>query len=230
MIRYGQRRTARAQTANRAWMTIAPHELEQYVSEEHNPENAKSLTGVEIFMPAPLLASRMCFVDTPGVGSHDFIPHIDAAIIVVGADPPISGEELAIVEMVAKQVSDLLFVLLELAQPASPLRFTADFVLGLVAARHAIERDAHEFLDHLLETNAMRVQSGVDTRVGDGKSRLETDIRTLLHEVSAVAERALAHARTAQAAGASAVEGALAKLAAAEAEIRQLRPTQAESL
>jgi hypothetical protein len=110
----------------------------------------------------------------------------------------------------------------ELAQPASPLRFTADFALGLLGARSGIERDAHEFLNHLLETNAMRVQSDVDQRVGNGKSRLETDIRILLHEVSAVAERALAHARDAQTAGASAVERALAKLASAEMEIRQL--------
>jgi hypothetical protein len=83
---------------------------------------------------------------------------------------------------------------------------------------------AHEFLDHLLDSNARRVQGDVDRRVADGKSRLETDIRILLHEISAVAERALAHARSAQAAGAPAVDSALARLAAAEAEIRQLCP------
>ena len=490
VIRYGQHRAARVQAANRVWTAIALEEVAQYVSEEHNPENAKGITGVEIFLPAPMLASGMCFVDTPGLGSvfagntaatQDFIPHIDAAIVVIGADPPISGEELAIVETVAKQISDLLFVLnkadrvtekervaasgfarkmlesrlqrpvsniyetsaierlenrgpardwqmliadlaslaensgrslaaaardrglcritdqllrivheereallrpveeserrvsamrttiadaersvgdlaylfiaeqhrlsrtfadrrneflkasspkaheeldsaigslhsrgpwfrrevmrkaqeaakrplmpwlaseqslaeqsyravaqrfvdmgndflrrlseagvpelsdmprpldaeqgfrtrsrfrfydfIELAQPASPLRFLADLALGLAGARGGMVHEAHEFLDHLLETNATRVQSDVDKRVTDGKARLETDIRILLHEVSAVAERALTHARAAQAAGASAVEGALAKLAAAEAEIRKLRPSEAE--
>ena len=119
VLRYGQP-SARVQTANRSWTSIQLSEVEQYVSEEHNPENAKGVTGVEVFVPAPLLGSGMCFVDTPGLGSvfagntaatQDFIPHIDAALVVVGADPPISGEELAIVETVAKQVSDLLFVL-----------------------------------------------------------------------------------------------------------------------
>jgi len=47
------------------------------------------------------------FVDTPGLGSvftgntattQAFIPHIDAALVVVGADPPIAGEELTLVE------------------------------------------------------------------------------------------------------------------------------------
>ena len=48
-------------------------------------------------------------MDTPGLGSvfsgnsattQAFIPHIDAALVVVGADPPIAGEELTLVEAV----------------------------------------------------------------------------------------------------------------------------------
>src|ERR1035438_3396845 len=62
----------------------------------------------------------MCLVDTPGIGSgfcgnteatKDFIPQIDAAILVVGADPPISGEELALIEAVAVNVDEILIVL-----------------------------------------------------------------------------------------------------------------------
>ena len=120
VVRYGSPGAARFKTANRAWMPLPLAEVECYVSEEHNPENTKNITGVEIFIPSKLLSSGMCFVDTPGLGSvfagntaatHDFIPHIDAAIVVIGADPPISGEELAVVETVAGQVKDLHFVL-----------------------------------------------------------------------------------------------------------------------
>jgi GTPase Era involved in 16S rRNA processing len=486
VVRYGQRR-ARIRTPDHAWIDIPVAEVEKYVSEEHNPENAKGITGVEIFLPTALLASGMCFVDTPGLGSvfagntaatQEFIPHIDAAMVVIGADPPISGDELAIVEAVAAQVRDLLIVLnkadrvtekervaavafarkmlasrlhrpvekiyeisaierlenrgaerdwpqlvghlenlagnsgqslaatararglrrisgqlqrvvreereallrpveeserrianlrttiadaersvsdlaylfiaeqhrlsrvfaerrneflrhhqatmhteldiamqsirrrsgprfrrdvmreaqeiakrhlmpwlsdeqsfagqalritaqrfvdmgndfvtrlaaagvpelanmplpldaeqgfpersrfhfydfIELAQPASPLRFVADLTLSLVGWRRGFQRAAHEFLDHLLETNSVRVQSDVDRRVGDGKSRLEAAIRILLREVSAVAERALTHARAAQAAGAAAVQTALARMASAEEEIERLCP------
>ncbi len=62
----------------------------------------------------------MCLVDTPGIGSvfagntettKEFIPQIDAAILVVGADPPISGEELALIEAVAVNVDEILIVL-----------------------------------------------------------------------------------------------------------------------
>ena len=46
---------------------------------------------------------------------------------------------------------------IEVAQPASPLRWVADLLLGLVGARRLIQNDGFEFLDHLLETNSTRV-------------------------------------------------------------------------
>ncbi len=73
-----------------------------------------------MFVPSPLLSSGLCLVDTPGIGSilagnteatRAFVPHVDAAIVVLGADPPISGEEMALVEEIAAHVETLLFVL-----------------------------------------------------------------------------------------------------------------------
>lgn len=119
VLRYGNTRTARV-LINTKWLTIEPEDLPQYVSEELNPENAKQVTGVEVFLPSPLLAGGMCLVDTPGIGSvfsgntettKEFVPQIDAAILVVGADPPISGEELALIETVAAHVRDILVVM-----------------------------------------------------------------------------------------------------------------------
>ncbi len=119
VLRYGDARTARVLIDTR-WRTIRPEDLPQYVSEELNPENSKQVAGVEVFLPSPLLAGGMCLVDTPGIGSvfsgntettKDFIPQIDAAILVVGADPPISGEELALIEAVAVNVDEILIVL-----------------------------------------------------------------------------------------------------------------------
>lgn len=119
VLRYGNQRTAHV-LIDTKWQTILPEDLPQYVSEELNPENKKRVEGVEAFLPSPLLASGMCLVDTPGIGSvfsgntettKDFIPQIDAAILVVGADPPISGEELALIEAVAANVDEILIVL-----------------------------------------------------------------------------------------------------------------------
>jgi GTP-binding protein EngB required for normal cell division len=120
IVRYGSSRRARVRFEGGTWTDIAPEDLAQYVSEELNPENRKGVVGVEAFSPSPLLAQGMCFVDTPGLGSvfagntaatHAFVPHIDAAIIVVGADPPIAGEELTLVGEIGKQVADLVIVM-----------------------------------------------------------------------------------------------------------------------
>ena len=484
VIRFGERESARVRGGDGSWREIAVRDLGEYVSEEHNPENAKRIAGVEVFVPSPLLASGMCLVDTPGLGSvftgntaatESFIPHIDAALVVIGADPPLAGEELALVEAVGRNVEDLIVVinkadrttkeeraaaaeftrqlldkrlkrpvgpvfevsaaerlhnrgpergwvnllaaleqlvegsgrrlihaacgrglerlgeqllaviseerealerpleeserriaalkesldaaerslrelgflftaeqhhlsdillerhkafrdsasprilaefdgaleslargmgpsyrrramseaqdvarrhvlpwlqaeqlqaekeyrqvarrfaqagneflkklaqagvrevarlphaldpeagflvrsrftfheLVEIAQPASPLRWAADCMLGVVRAHRVIDSDARRFLAHLLETNCTRVQSDILNRVQESRSRLEVEIRKLLHEVRRIAEQALAHARAAQAEGAPAVLAARARLDRLELEIRQ---------
>ncbi|HVO63179.1 MAG TPA: dynamin family protein [Terriglobales bacterium] len=119
VLRYGNARSARVLIDGR-WRKIQTEHLSMYVSEELNPENSKQVAGVEVFLPSPLLASGMCLVDTPGVGSvftgntettETFIPQVDAAILVVGADPPISGDELALIEAVSVNVDQILVVL-----------------------------------------------------------------------------------------------------------------------
>jgi len=483
VVRFGEQRRARIQAADGFWQEAAVSDLKQYVAEEHNPENTKRVNGVEVFVPSPLLASGMCLVDTPGLGSvftgntaatRAFVPHIDAALVVVGADPPLAGEELAVVEAIARHVEHLILVLnkadrsteeekaaaapftqqllekrlqrpagpvfeisaaerlenrgperdwrrllaalehlvqgsgrqliqaacdrgvqrlseqllaiiaeerealerpieeserriasmnetigeaersmrelgflfmaeqrhlsdtfvgrhqaffdfalpranqefhqvlrsaspgmgasyrrrlmreaqeiarrlvlpwlrseqeeaekayrqvasrfvemgkdflkkladagipelarmphaldpetgfrirsefsfwdlIEVAQPASPLRWLADLLLGSVGAQRLIESDAKEFLEHLLETNCTRVESDILNRVQESRSRLEVEIRKLLHEIRRIAEHALSRARSARAAGESAVEEALARLDRLERETR----------
>jgi ubiquitin C-terminal hydrolase len=112
--------------------------------------------------------------------------------------------------------------LVHVAQPASPLRYLADVVLGLVRAFSVIERDAQEFLNHLMDMNSTRVQSDIVERVQESRGQLEVEIRKLLHEVSRIAVRALEHARAAKVEGTSAVDAKLLRLKAIEGEIRSM--------
>jgi len=120
VIRFGEQPHARIRLRDGSWRDVAMTDLKEYVTEELNPENKKGVEGAEVFVPSALLSSGMCFVDTPGLGSvftgntattQAFIPHIDAVLVVVGADPPIAGEELALVEAVGRQVQDLILVI-----------------------------------------------------------------------------------------------------------------------
>jgi GTP-binding protein EngB required for normal cell division len=142
VIRFGDELRARVRMRDGFWRDVALTDLKEYVTEELNPENKKGVDGAEVFVPCPLLSSGMCFVDTPGLGSvftgntattQAFVPHIDAALVVVGADPPIAGEELALVEAVGKQVQHLILVINKAdrtsdAERAAAGKFTRDIL------------------------------------------------------------------------------------------------------
>jgi GTP-binding protein EngB required for normal cell division len=139
VLRHGAQRCARVRMRGGngsapGWQRIPVEALEEYVSEEHNPENAKGVIGVEVFVPAPLLEGGMCLVDTPGLGSvfegntlatREFLPQIDAAIVVIGADPPVSGDELDLVSEIAREVTSLVFVLNKADRVSADERSTA---------------------------------------------------------------------------------------------------------
>jgi len=114
---------------------IAVEHVRLLVSEEENPGNRKGVRIVRIELPSPFLSSGMRLVDTPGVGSvfetnaevtRSFLPRIDVAVVVLGSDPPISGEELALVRSVAPGVGHLYFVLNKTDLVSEPTRVKAE--------------------------------------------------------------------------------------------------------
>lgn len=120
VVRFGAERLARVRDSRGDWRDVPVESLADYVSEEGNPGNVKGITAAEVLEPAELLASGLCLVDTPGLGSVfdantratlDFVPHIDVAVAVIGTDPPITADELRLVERAARQANRLLVVL-----------------------------------------------------------------------------------------------------------------------
>lgn len=120
VVRYGAVRAARVRLREGSWRDVRLEDLAEYVSDQHNPENKKGILGVEVIVPNALLEGGMCLVDTPGLSSTSelntlatlaFIPQIDAAIVLIGTDPPLTKDELDVVETLARSIPDLLFVL-----------------------------------------------------------------------------------------------------------------------
>jgi GTP-binding protein EngB required for normal cell division len=160
IVRHGPHAAARVrfQAAAGGWTDIPVGTVDEYVSEEKNPENAKHVAALEIFVPSSLLATGMCFVDTPGLGSvftgntaatQAFIPHIDAALVVIGADPPLAGEELALVEAVAQRVQDLIFTVNKADRTTDAERAAA-----VAFARRQLEKRLQHSVGPLFEVSA----------------------------------------------------------------------------
>ncbi len=158
VIRFGEELNARVRMRNGSWRDVAMPDLKEYVTEEFNPENKKAVEGAEVFVPSSLMTSGMCLVDTPGLGSvftgntattQAFIPHIDAALVVVGADPPIAGEELALVEAVGKQVQDLILVINKADRTTDPERAAA-----AKFTREILEKRLHRPMGEVFEVSA----------------------------------------------------------------------------
>ncbi len=158
VIRFGDELHARVRMRDASWRDVTMLDLKEYVTEELNPENKNGVDGAEVFVPSSLLSSGMCFVDTPGLGSvftgntattQAFVPHIDAALVVVGADPPIAGEELALVEAVGKQVEDLILVINKADRTSDPERAAA-----AKFTREVLEKRLHRPMGEVLEVSA----------------------------------------------------------------------------
>lgn len=145
VLRHGPALRVRVRLDEGGWREIAPEALPDYVTEERNPENRLGVRAVEVYVPSALLAHGLCLVDTPGIGSvhagnteatRAFVPHIDAALVVLGADPPISGEELALIEQVARRVRHLVFALNKADRLAdAELREAAEFTREVLTQR-----------------------------------------------------------------------------------------------
>ncbi len=117
-IRYGNRPRILVQFVDAVLKEATPEELAVYVSERTNPKNAFGVEFVNVDRPVPLLRDLALF-DTPGVGSiHEHntaaaratLGRTDAAILVVGPDPPIGAEELAYAQEVAASAAQLFVV------------------------------------------------------------------------------------------------------------------------
>jgi hypothetical protein len=188
VVRYGSDRRAIVHLDTGESRVISPGDLTAWVTEAGNPGNLKGVVATELFSPSPLLASGMCLVDTPGIGTvssendrttQAFVPHVDAALVVLGADPPISADELSLVERIARQTPALIFVMSKADRTSgSERREAREFCRTVIEAR--LGRPVGDILE----------VSAVERRTGTGPAR---DWPVLVQRLTALAERAGTH-------------------------------------
>ena len=95
-------------------------ELETFITEAGNPENMLGIESVAIELDAELFEDGLQLIDTPGVGSsyeHNtetalgFLPQVDAAVMVLAADQPLSAAERKLARRLAELTPRPIFVL-----------------------------------------------------------------------------------------------------------------------
>jgi len=120
LISFGPQRRVQVVLKNTKRIDVHPSEITEYVTELGNPHNQKSVRYVEIEYPAELLRDGLVLVDTPGIGSlylhntkttQSFIPKVDAAILTLSSDPPMTQTEAQFLDEIVKDVDKLFIVL-----------------------------------------------------------------------------------------------------------------------
>ena len=233
ILRHGTPPRAEVRLADGGALSIGFDELASFVDERDNPENVKGVLAVEVFLPVPLLETGLCLVDTPGLGSvfagntaviRAFLPQVDAALLVLGSDPPITGEEADLLAQVAAEVHHVV-VVLNKADRAS----AAELQDARRFTQTVIEERLGRHVGALLEVSAHeRLETGLPTRewlaLEQGLAALAQQSRAEILE--SAGERAISRLRDALLTEIAEREAALRRpLQATEARLAKLRET-----
>lgn len=143
-VRYGDDPHATARYADGHEEKHPLSALPDLVTERGNPGNRRRIADVTVYLDAPVLAGGVELVDTPGTGSvfdwdteaaHEALTTMDAAVLVLSADPPVSAAERDLYEKVAA-LSVRTFVVLNKADhlDGAGLAEATAFTVGVLRA------------------------------------------------------------------------------------------------
>ncbi|MCC6362260.1 MAG: dynamin family protein [Bryobacterales bacterium] len=101
-IRFGEKPQIIVHFLNSQALEGRIEELPFYVTETHNPENARKVDSVTVETPSLRRFPGICLVDTPGMESvfghntetaRKWLPNVGMALVAVGVDPPLTQQD-----------------------------------------------------------------------------------------------------------------------------------------
>lgn len=101
-------------------VVVGLERLRDFVTEDGNPDNRKNVVAVKVVVPARRLASGICLIDTPGLGSLAtagaiktlaYLPRCDIAILLVDAAAGPGPEDIALARSLIAGGTELVTVL-----------------------------------------------------------------------------------------------------------------------
>lgn len=118
-IAWGSQPAATVQFQDGRRETLPVDRLATVVTERGNPSNRLGIATVDVQWPARLLQRGLVLVDTPGPGSTvqgntatamAALDEVDAALVVLGADPPLTADEARFLRDATKKAARVFYV------------------------------------------------------------------------------------------------------------------------
>ena len=106
-LAYGSEPRATAWFADRNPERFGVERLAEFVTEQHNPANARHVTRIVVGLPAQRLRAGIVYVDTPGLGSlatsgaaetKAYLPRCDLGVVLIDAGSTLTGDDLATIQ------------------------------------------------------------------------------------------------------------------------------------
>jgi GTP-binding protein EngB required for normal cell division len=127
--------------------------LPEFVSEVHNPANAKGVVRLIVELPSERLKSGLGFVDTPGLGSLAtagaaetlaYLPQCDLGVVLIGAGSPLNDEDLSTIRLLYEAAIPVKVLLskADLLMP-SDLDSALVYTAGQIRAQLGVEISVH---------------------------------------------------------------------------------------
>ncbi|MCW3996132.1 MAG: dynamin family protein [Candidatus Bathyarchaeota archaeon] len=119
-IRYGTNLNAKIRFSDGKEKAVPVKALYDFITEEKNPNNKKSLAVADIFMPTPILKDGIILIDTPEVDSTHldvttttfrFLDRADVVLFVLAGHLQVGQQELELIGNLASKSNKILFVL-----------------------------------------------------------------------------------------------------------------------
>ncbi len=165
-LAYGAEPRATAWFADRKPEQFGVERLAEFVTEQHNPANARHVTRIVAELPAQRLREGVVYVDTPGLGSlatsgaaetKAYLPRCDLGVVLIDAASTLTEDDLATIQTLygAGIPAAVLLSKADLLAPADrdrALQYVAGHIrsdLGVELPVHAIS--SKEGSSHLLE-------------------------------------------------------------------------------
>lgn len=158
--------------------------LADYATELGNPGNRRGVSRIVVTIPDPLFVPNLSLIDLPGIGStieansaiaHETLRSVDAALFVIGADPPMTEDERKFLRYLAQELPRVFVV-----QNKRDLFDASDWTRALAFNARIVEEELGP-TDILSVSAKWALQSARDparTNGGDsGWSELEQQLR-----------------------------------------------------